>query len=119
MQQIKYVLFLLWFTAHIGQCNDVEPAGIHFPLFRRSGRLSLHQLSNVTELSDTLSQVEARYARTSTKAEQNKIVRRWQTGPKGVDDYLLNATGFDGTWFVVEHDHFESTNLLMPYQGTQ
>lgn len=117
MQRINFTLLLLYLATQRASSNNFEPAGIHFPLFRRSGRFSLHQLCNITELSTTLSQVEARYSRTCTEAEQNKIVRRWQVGPGRADDYLLNGAGCSDTWLVFEHCRFEWSSELTQDQG--
>lgn len=73
-------------------------AGVHLPIFRRGGRFARHESANITSLSATLSMVEAKYARTYTDVDGNRIARRWQDGGHGSDEYLLSSAGSDDAW---------------------
>ena len=75
-----------------------EDTGIHLPIYRRGGRFARHEPANVTALLRTLSRVEARYARTYTDINGNRIVRRWRDGPDSADDFMLDCAGQDGNW---------------------
>lgn len=72
--------------------------GIHFPLVRRDGRFLLHNYANITGLCESLHLVEAKYARSVTRQEGNKIVRHWQNGLDGADSHMLSGAGVGGGW---------------------
>jgi len=75
-----------------------ENVGLHLPIYRRGGRFARHELANLTSLSETLSRIERRYARTYSDVDGNRIVRRWHDGPDSADDYMLDGAGIDGNW---------------------
>lgn len=112
---ISFVLLLIWLsvTPTISEANH---GGFHMPLFRRAGRFVRHQPANLTDLSSTLSYVEARYSRTFTVARENRIVRQWQHGSNGADEYLLSGIGLDNTWLVLNFKLLDIKRVLTDMQ---
>ena len=74
--------------------------GIHLPLFRRGGRFSYHEPANLTYLTQVLSDVEAKYARSYRDVEGNRLVRRWRhsVSRDENDPELIEVAGRDGYW---------------------
>lgn len=97
----SFFVTLLLLLSRPANLTSIDPPGIHFPLYRRGGSLSTQGLANLTYLSQVLAGTEARFARTYTDVESNRIVRRWHDGPHGPDEYLLDGAGLGGSWSVV------------------
>lgn len=92
-----FAIFFL-FICSSTRADSIDAHGVHLPLYRRSGSFIQEGPANFTKLSQNLAQIEARYARTHTDVEGNRIVRRWSDGPHGADEYLLNGAGNAGFW---------------------
>lgn len=92
---IFFLTILLLLTSYVsrGECS------IHLPLHRRGGRLSTHDLANLTSLSNILALAEAQFARSHREIEGNRLVRRWRSlGRDENDPFLIDVAGRSNRW---------------------
>jgi hypothetical protein len=76
-----------------------EDLNIHLPLRRRGGRFARHEDANLTQLLDTLNDVESRYASTRRSVENNRLSRQWAPTDDFLDDDgLVSQTMTRGPW---------------------
>lgn len=100
-QKMYLNILLLLLTSTSVQSEPSYAHGVHLPLYRRGGSFIGTDTSNLTQVSRILTWAESRYGKTYTDVEGNRIVRRWQEGSHGADEYLLDGAGNAGSWLLL------------------